>query len=104
MSEAAARRLAHAIRLGAARHSQRVGPGRYEATVTHWAGQDDFILDVHGQELELDQDDVSLGQTVRKYDADVGIAEDDSLILIEVDDPEGGAPDYVAVEVRSDNG
>jgi len=94
---AAARKMADAFRAAADRHAERHGPGRYRATVTTWNGQDDFELDLHGSDLTLDQDDVTLDQTVRRYDADTGIAEDDALILLEL-----GEGDFVAVGVESD--
>lgn len=101
MSRRAARIVAHAIRAGAQRHSERTGPGRYEATITAWDGQDRFTLDLLDTDLELDEGDVVLGQTVRKYDADVGLAVDDGLVLLEVGPSD--APDFIAVDVVSDN-
>lgn len=93
----AARKMADAFRAAAERHSERQGPGRWRATVTRWASADDFELDLHGSDLTLDEQDVTLGQTVRRYDADTGIDEGDALILVELD--EG---DFVAVDVESD--
>jgi hypothetical protein len=93
-----AARIARAMRKAARHHAQQAGPGRYLATVVRWESHDDFALDVHGEDLELDDDDVTLGQSVRRYDRDVGVAQGDDLVLIEIADDE-----YVAVEVASDS-
>lgn len=72
------------------------GSGRYRATVTLWQGEQRFAVDVHGLDLELDEQDVTLGQSVRRYDASVGVQVGDALVLAEVADS-----DFVAVEVES---
>jgi hypothetical protein len=92
----AARAIARAVKEGSRTGHDDYGGGRYRATVTRWVSQSDFRLDVHGEDLELDEDDVNLGQSVRRYDAGPGIDVGDSLILIEV-----GEDDFVAVEVES---
>jgi hypothetical protein len=93
----AARAIAQAVHGAHDEQSSADGTGRYRATVLRWGGQKDFALDLHGEDLELDEDDVTLGQSVRRYDADVGIEEGDLLVLLEV-----GDGDFSAVDVESD--
>lgn len=97
MSASHAHRLSAGLRSVLAAHTERVGTGRYRATVTAWNDQTDFELDVHGLDLTLDAQDVNLGQTVRGYDAITPIDVGDALILVQV-----GEGDYVAVEVESE--
>lgn len=97
MTRRAARMVAAAIREGARQHADAHGPGRYRATVTRWAGQSDFAVDVHGLDMTLSDDDVTLSQAVRDYDARVGIAAQDVVILLDL-----GQHDFSAVAVESD--
>ncbi len=97
MSRAAARIIASAIHGAPKRHAEEQGPGRYRASVKRWDSQSRFVLDLHGQDLELDEDDVTLGQSVRRYDAGPKIKVGDVLVLVEIDDG-----DFSAVDVESD--
>jgi hypothetical protein len=89
--------VAAAIQQAPKRHQEQNGSGRYRATVTRWDSPGAFTVDLHGHDLDLTDDDVTLGQTVRRYEADVGIKEGDNLVLLELADG-----DFVAVEVESD--
>ena len=92
----AARKLAGAMRSVARAQSERLGPGRWRATITHWEGEDDFECDVHGTDLQLDEDDITLGQSVRGAASSIEVG--DTLLLIEV--AEG---DFTAVDVEADS-
>jgi hypothetical protein len=93
-----ARDFVDAIRTGARQDAEERGPGRFRGEVTRWGGEDDFVIGLHGEDMDLDEDDVTLGQSVRTYHRDVGIDVGDTLILVEV-----GEADFVAVDVESDN-
>jgi hypothetical protein len=93
----AAKALARAIRAGAARDAERRGPGRYTATVSRWVDENAFDLDLHGVDLQLNQDDVTLSQYLRAYSANSGIAVGDVLVLLEIEDGE-----FSAVAIESD--
>lgn len=92
-----AARLAEGMRAATAAHNKSRGTGRYRATVISWTSQSRFELEAHGVDLQLDEEDVTLGQTVRAYDVLHPIHAGDALILVEV--AEG---DYVAVDVESE--
>jgi hypothetical protein len=83
-----AKRIAAAIRRGAAREHERRGPGRRRATVLDTTP---LKVDLHGTDLTLEGDDVALGKTVRA----TGVAVGDVLVLVEVDRDE-----WVAVDVE----
>lgn len=83
-----ARRVAAAIRMGARREHERRGPGRARATVLSTSP---LTVDVHGSDLQLDSNQVTLARGL----ATAGIAVDDVLILVEVDDDE-----WVAIEAE----
>lgn len=91
MSRAAARRIADAMRGAADRSHERRGTGRHRGTVLR---VDPLLIDLHGSDLELDADDVTIGRSVT---AGGGIAKGDVLILVEVDED-----DYVAVDVEEE--
>lgn len=95
---AAARRVARAIKRGAREEREANAPRQYRATILVFNDEDDFSVDLHGEDLTLDEEDVTLGQTVRRYNAEVGLEADDALILNEL-----GEGDYVAVDVESSN-
>jgi hypothetical protein len=86
---AAARKMAAAIRHGAARDAERRGTGRHRATVLDTSP---LRLDLHGSDLQLDNTDVTLGKSV----VTAGFAVNDVLVLIEVDDAE-----WIAVDVET---
>lgn len=86
---AAANRLARGMRHVAARDAERRGTGRYRATVLD---TNPLRLDVHGLDLELDADDVTLGRSVTSGPA---LEVDDVLVLVEVEEHE-----YIAVDVE----
>lgn len=89
-----ARILAHAIRHGAARHEQRHGRRSYRGTITSLTP---LAIDLHGVDLNLDDQDVELSQDVQRYDASEGLQIGDQLALLEV------APgDWIAATVISD--
>lgn len=94
---ASARKLAQAIRQGAAAEHERRGPGRYRAVVERFADTDDFRLDVVGEDLDLDQDDVTLAEELLRTHADTPIDAGDILILVELGELEFSA---IAVEER----
>lgn len=97
MISPAATKLAAALRAAAKAHAREDGPGRYRATITRWQGEDDFVCDLHGSDVTLDEHDITLGRTVRRAIAEDGIAVDDALILVEL-----GEGDYAAVDIESD--
>lgn len=92
----AARKIARAIDAAPRRHHEEEKV-RYRGELVRWRGEDDFRVDLHGEDLRLDEDDVTLGQTVRRYNADTGLRRGDALILLEL-----GEGDFVAVDVESD--
>jgi hypothetical protein len=95
----AARRIADAVRGSTdGDGGDEPATGRYRATVTFWQSETNFRADLHGVDLELDAGDVTLGQSVRRYNAAHGIAAGDALILLELADA-----DFVAVDVESTN-
>lgn len=94
MSREAARIVATAIRNGVRRHEERVGPRVYRGTIT---GLSPLAIDLHGVDLNLDDQDVQLSQDVQRYDTSEGLAVGDQLALIEV--AEG---DWIATTVISD--
>lgn len=94
MSSHAAKILAHAIRHGAKRHDQNAGRRVYRGTITSLSP---LAIDLHGVDLNLDEDDVELSQEVERYKASEGLQVGDQLGLIEVQDG-----DWIAVSVQSD--
>jgi hypothetical protein len=62
-------------------------------------GVDPLAVEVPGRREDLDEDDVVLSYQVRAYDQDVGLAEDDVLVLT----PIPGTAEYVAVAVVSES-
>lgn len=94
MSRDPARIVAHAIRRGAQRHSERKGNPVSRARIV---SLDPLSLDLLGSDMTLDDDDVDLSQEVARYDASEGLEVGDTLTLMEVE--EG---DWVAVGVVSD--
>lgn len=83
-----AARLASAIRLGIERLHERHGLGRRRGTVLSTSP---LRVDLHGEDMELDGQDVTLGRSV----ASEGVSEGDVLVLVEVDEGE-----WVAVDVE----
>lgn len=94
MSSQAAKILAHAIRNGAKRHDQNAGRRVYRGTITSLSP---LAIDLHGVDLNLDDQDVEFSQDVARYDASEGLHAGDQLGLIEVADG-----DWIAVSVQSD--
>lgn len=90
---ARARIVADAIRRAGARSAERDRRGTARATVLSWTP---LLLDLHGADLQLDDDDVEIGQDVRRYHASEGIQAGDVLVVTEVD--EG---DWIATSVVS---
>lgn len=94
MSSDPARIVAHAIRRGAQRHSERKGHPVSRAIIL---SLDPLELDLLGSDMTLNDDDVDFSQEVERYDASEGLNVGDTLSLIEVE--EG---DWIAVGVISD--
>lgn len=84
----AARKVAQSMRRAAAREHERRGTGRYRGTILDTSP---LRIDLHGTDLQLEADDVTLGKSVVAAGFDVG----DVLALIEIDKDE-----YMAVDVE----
>lgn len=93
----AAQKLAGALRAAARAQTGRQGPGRWRATITRWQSEQDFECDLHGSDLQLDDEDITLGRSVRREIALGGIEVGDALILVEL-----GEGDYTAIDIESD--
>ena len=95
MTSQAARILAGAIRHGARRHHEHVGPRMYRATII---SLDPLGVDLLGVDLNLDDQDIEMSTTVETYDQAIGLQLGDVLMLNEVQDG-----DFVAIAVVSDS-
>lgn len=96
---AAAKIIAGAIQGAPKKHAEKQGSGRYRGQITSWRNESDFKVDLHGVDLPLlDEDDITLGQSVRKYHATTGLEVGDVLVLMELSED-----DFVAVDVESEN-
>lgn len=92
MSRPEIRNLAGAVRRSARREAERRGTGRYEAVVLD---AEPLRVDVLGLDLELTDDDITIGNALAAFlDDDGPLEEDDTLVLVETDDG-----DYTAVDV-----
>lgn len=94
MSRPEIKALAAAVRSASRREHERRGGGRYEAVVLN---VDPLRVDVLGDDLELDEDDVTIGNVLAAHLAGQPLEAGDVLVLIETE-----AGEYVAVEVASD--
>lgn len=92
---AAARKLAVALQAQARERERARGRATYRAAITRWKGTDDFAADLIGEDLDVDEDDVTFGRALaRELDdeqPDVG----DVLVLVEV-----GEHEFIAVAVE----